>query len=1225
MHRLLWLLLTTGSWTGTEVFAPPVPGPEGSMRIEGCVNLLGEESPPLPVKTLYIPLPPGARPELDYSVVRSAAGTTAAFAPGAQRETVVFRGAVPLAGGFYGVVDIFPWTGGADYASAVNIRLAWDDPTGTPAPTAVPPGSLAAGVSPGAATYWPLPRTRAVSPFHGRPWARISILETGPVEVTGALLEAAGCPVTGQAVSSLALYSGPGNAFGDAPEEEHPLLEIPILVDDKDKDGLFDPEDRILFQAMGLNRWIPRDDDLARITHRYATHRVYWLTWGGSPGLRMEEREAAPGGPVWEGENPWIVTCEEDLFWSPAHSFDTGWVWKNLEGGGTVTIPYSLAGLEPGAGADFTVRVSLDQAARCTVSLYINGDLRGTGQVLGTGPGEAVFTGVEVPGSGAVRLDFAAQGNVFFDGLDIRYRRVPRADGAEVFFTGAGGGVRTVVFREAGDETLLFDLTSPDAPVLLTGAEFRPGTLRAGVDVANGTVLMAADPDDFSPPDSISPASPGRLVASVRGGDKLLVVPEVLLEGAWSVAALEGELGWSTVVATTREIYDEFGMGLTDPGAIRSAVRWAMDSWDPQCREVILVGDGHHDFFLRTTSQPVMVPPWIRLNGTSDPPCVDDWYVMVHQGAGLPEIPVARLPVDSPLKLAAMVEKAALALSGAAAGSWMNRCVLLADDEWGNGSYARESYHTEDMEVIEEGTLPRDLRRVKFYLVEYPWPPGTSTDGPHPEKPDARDDFIRLWNEGMGCLVFMGHGSAGQITHEKVFRLSDVSLLRNDGRLPLVILASCDLSAFDTPGSESIGEALVFSPGGGALATVAATRKTFPGVSSNFGFTRVLLDSLYNSGTPSGQAVWYSKLANSSGYYSNNRYYVLFGVPGLPVPRPRPLPSIRVQGDTLRTGERNTVTGAAGFSSGLALLEILESGHETTYNMLGGGTVGYTSSGGTAWRGTAELAGGVFSAECFIPYQAGPGGEARAEAAAVAFFEVEAGAADPMTMVEGNPETGDDTGPEIEMWIQGHRGSENPVITGESLFAAELADSSGICILGGEGSRLRLFVDGKENDLGPYFSYVTGSTTRGRVSYSLPELPQGRHLLILQAVDGLGNPSADSLEVTSAPSGETVFSMVAVYPNPGAGGRCFSFHLSGDAWVEVGIFTVTGREIARLTGQCRAGYNQILWDGLDADGDPPATGAYVFRLCAEAAAGGGFIREGGHVGVLAVVNPGGAP
>ncbi len=1227
MTACLAMVLLAGSWSGTELFQAPFPGPEGSARMEGCGNIQEEGVPPFPVRTVYVPVPPGASPGLSAAVSgRGRLETELMAVSGSAPGTAVLRGTVPLAGAVFAVIDLYPYAGGREFASGIDLELTWESSRGAPQPVAIPRGSLAEGLAPAGRSYWPLPRSRAQSPFHGKPWARISIQDTGPVLVTGSMLEASGCRVTGHSVSGLSLHSGPGTAFGDDPQEEHLLQEIPLLVNDVNGDGVFDPEDGVLFYAFGLQRWMPGEEGPVRLFHRYATHRVYWLTWGGAPGLRMEERDATPAGPSWNGVNPHLVTLEEDVHWFPSRSTDTGWIWQKLQGGGSVTLPYVLPGQRPGSDAEFTVRLALDQTSSCTVSLYVNGTLMGAVPVIGSGPRTAVFSGLSVPASGTARLDFATPaGLILFDRLDMAYDRIPEADGQPVFFDWQGGSAPFgITFSGAGEGVMAFDLTEPDSPVLLTGISPQSGQLHVGSDVSALTLLCAVDPGGFSPPDSISPASPGRLVGTVQGGDKLFVVPEALLEGAWAAAAVEEQLGWRTVVATTREIYDEFGQGVTDPGAIRSAVRWAMDSWDQGCRELVLLGDGHYDTFNRTTSQPVMVPPWIRLNGATEPPCVDDWYVMVHPGAVLPEIPVARLPVDSPLKLSAMVEKAAVFLSGTTAGSWMNRCVLLADDEWGNEGSAREGNHTTDSEALEATTLPRDVRRIKFYLVDYPWPPGTSPDGVHPEKPDARNDFIQLWNRGMGCLVFMGHGSVNQITHEKVLRLQDVPVLQNGGRLPLVILASCDLSAFDLPGVESIGEALVYSAGGGALSTVAATRKTFPGVYANYGFTRVLVDSLYNSGTPSGMAVWYSKLANSTSYSSNNRYYVLFGFPGLPVPRPGQLTYIGISPDSLRTGEVNTVTGSSGLTAGLVMIEILESGHPRVYSMLGGGTIQYTADGGTAWRGTAFPTEDGFTAECFIPVQARTGGTARAEGNAVALSAARAGAVDPAVMVAGEPPTGDNQGPDIEMWIQGHRGVDNPVVTGEAVFQADLADSSGICFLGGEGTRLRLFIDGAENDLGPYFSYQAGSTTRGRVSYPMPPLSQGQHLLILQAVDGVGNPAGDSLTVTAAPAGETVFGQVAVYPNPGAGQRCFSFTLSGGAWVTVGIHTVSGREIARLSSQCGAGYNQILWNGLDADGDPPATGAYIFHMNAEASAGAGFIRQAHHTGILAVVNPGGA-
>lgn len=1220
MALFVLLVLVSGSWHGVQFFQEPLPGPEGTARITDCVNLSQEGVPPVPVRTVFVPVPPGVSPVLTHRVTGTGTLERAVIAEtDLISETAVLRGVAPLAGGVFAVIDVHPYTGGTVYASRVDLSLSWADPAGSP--VAVPRGSLVEGVSPGEPVYWPLPLTRAQSPFYGRPWARLSVDETGPVRVTGAMLSAAGCAAVGHGVSTLSLRSGPGVSHGNDPADEHSLNEIPVIVNDHNGNGVFDPEDEILFFAFGLEGWLQDGEGLMyRLVHRYATHRVYWLTWGGEPGLRMEVRDGAPAGLPWDGANPHTVTREEERFWFPRFSTDTGWIWERLDGGGSVTIPYALPGIR-GTPAQFTVRIGLDQTTRCDVDLYINGVFQGRQTAEGTGIRVVAFSNIFPPSSGSIRLDFETpSGRILFDRIDIQYDRQPASDGTPVFFNASGpAAMYSVDFSGGEPGAMAFDLTEPDGPALLAGGILENGVFRIGADIFPGAMLAVTNPGAFSPPDSIAPATPGRLVGTITRGDKLIVVPESLLDGVWAVAAVEERMGWQTVVATTRELYDEFGQGVADPGAIRSGVRWAMDSWDPGCREVILVGGGHYDFLNHTTGLPVMIPPWIRLTGSSEPPCVDDWYVMVHDGAFLPEIPIARLPVDTPLKLLSMVEKASLFQSGATAGSWMNRCVLLADDEWGNGNSAREAYHTEDMESLNNTVLPSDLHRVKFYLIEYPWPPGTSPDGVHPEKPEARADLIELWNRGMGALVFMGHGSINQITHEKVFRLQDVSALSNDGRLPVVILASCDLSAFDNPGVESIGEALVYAAGGGALATVGATRKTYTGPANNYGFTRVLLDSLYNSGTPSGMSVWYSKLANSSGYDSN-RYYTLFGFPGLPVPRPSELPYIQISGDTLRTGEVNTVSGTAGLSSGLVLVEIMESGLSTVYNMLSGGTINYVADGGTAWRGNSLITDGSFSADCFIPVQARTGGTARAQGAAVAFSEARAGAVDPSVIVAGDPPTGDTQGPDIQMWIRGHQGETNPVITGQAVLLADLADSSGICFLGGEGRKLRLFVDGEEHDLGPYFSYNTGSTTMGRVAYTLPELSPGDHLLILQAVDGVGNPASDSLVVTASTAGETVFSQVVVYPNPGTGTRCFSFTLSGDAWVTVGVYTVAGRRITSLSAQCHVGNNQIVWDGLDADGDPPASGAYIFHMTAEAVIGGGFVRKASHTGIFAVVN-----
>ncbi|HRY61552.1 MAG TPA: FlgD immunoglobulin-like domain containing protein [Candidatus Fermentibacter sp.] len=185
--------------------------------------------------------------------------------------------------------------------------------------------------------------------------------------------------------------------------------------------------------------------------------------------------------------------------------------------------------------------------------------------------------------------------------------------------------------------------------------------------------------------------------------------------------------------------------------------------------------------------------------------------------------------------------------------------------------------------------------------------------------------------------------------------------------------------------------------------------------------------------------------------------------------------------------------------------------------------------------------------------------------------------------------------------------------------SAAISDPSGICFLGGPGRQLTLFVDATGSDVGDYFSYLQGSTTEGLLECGTGSLSVGEHRLILWSFDGVGNGSSDTLLVSVREEGSVSISEALVYPNPGNGLRCFSFRLSEDAAVRVSIHTIAGRCIRTIDAQCSQGYNQILWDGMDADGDEPATGAYIYFIGAVTTGTSSFESETGLSGVLAVV------
>jgi hypothetical protein len=117
-----------------------------------------------------------------------------------------------------------------------------------------------------------------------------------------------------------------------------------------------------------------------------------------------------------------------------------------------------------------------------------------------------------------------------------------------------------------------------------------------------------------------------------------------------------------------------------------------------------------------------MIPPWIEL-GSNQNNCIDDMYVMVHEDASLPEVPIARIPADNLSQMGTCTAKLFAYITGQSSGTWMNRALITADDEWGQGSSWNETGHTLNSELITEEVLPRTMSREKFYLIEYPWPP----------------------------------------------------------------------------------------------------------------------------------------------------------------------------------------------------------------------------------------------------------------------------------------------------------------------------------------------------------------------------------------------------------------------------------------------------------------------------------------------------------------------
>ena len=87
---------------------------------------------------------------------------------------------------------------------------------------------------------------------------------------------------------------------------------------------------------------------------------------------------------------------------------------------------------------------------------------------------------------------------------------------------------------------------------------------------------------------------------------------------------------------------------------------------------------------------------------------------------------------------------------------------------------------------------------------------------------------------------------------------------------------------------------------------------------------------------------------------------------------------------------------------------------------------------------------------------------------------------------------------------------------------------------------------------------------------------------------GIGAP------ITNAP---TNFALKQNYPNPFNPLTTIAYQLPGNTHVELRIYNLAGQEITTLVNQRQsAGLKQIVWNGLDENGHPVASGIYTYRL-----------------------------
>ena len=685
---------------------------------------------------------------------------------------------------------------------------------------------------------------------------KISVRESGWQRITGAQLLAAGLPALAEH-RLLQLYANG--------------RELPLLVDAANP--TITADSFVEFYGQGLDT---RETDT----------NVYWLVVGERPGLRVgppvrvaprggQEQSAAAVGSQPEPPDsalstqhsalsfPFTVERQERMLYFAA--LDNGEERENFFGavinqdGVTRNLP--AAHLDRNANAPAQAQITLQGVTDGphSVRVSLNGQELGRVNFNGTENKTAQFSvgaGVLREGDNALTLQSlnGAADVSLVDTLKLTYPRLYEVDNNRLRLT-TGTRQRLAIGGFTAPRARLFDVTDP-ARVFQIAARTEP-TASGYALIANGplrerTLLAVAD-DAVLPPAAVNANEPTNWTNIQRGVDFLILAHRSLRSEAQPLATLRNAQGLNTEVITIEDIYDEFSGGVKDASAITAFLRWTQTHWTRAPRYLLLVGDASYDprnylglgDFDLTPTRYVATP---YLETASDEVITD------FDGDGLGEMAVGRLPVRTLAETKAAFDKLLYFYQPAN----QSGALLVADRPEGfNFTGLNEELRT----LLPDNTPVTVVNRA------------AGTDA------QARQAILNALRAGPSIVNYAGHGSVQTWTGAGLLRQEDAAQLGNGNRLPFFVMMTCLNGYFQDLNSESLAEALVKTPHGGAIAAWGSSALTLPPQQALM--NRELLRQLYRPGAPPrlGDAVRQSKLSVTDS--TIRRTWVLFGDPTL--------------------------------------------------------------------------------------------------------------------------------------------------------------------------------------------------------------------------------------------------------------------------------------------------------------------------------------------------------
>jgi hypothetical protein len=587
----------------------------------------------------------------------------------------------------------------------------------------------------------------------------------------------------------------------------------------------------------------------------YTDTNVSWLVAATRPGKRIQKAEGGHAAGIQTSFAATVTLKERSIYFAGLRNGDAenffGSVLADEPVEKQLMVTQSAAG---GAVLDVTLQGVTTLAHEVLVSL--NGAMLGTCSFSGQNQGHAAFTVPQGVREGMNTVTLHAGGNLdvsMVDTLKLTYPKTYTAEQDRLRFT-AQGGKQVVVRGFSTNQVQIMDITDPNAVQEVMGEVRKDGAgyaIRVTVPGVQERTLLAVTAESALHPAAFVANEPSGWYAS-RGADLVMVSHHDFMGALTPLKHLREQEGLSVALIDIEDVYDEFSYGIKTPYALKDFMTRAR-SWSRPPRYVLLVGDASSDPKNYTGLGVLDLVPTKLVDATYLETASDDWFVDAN-GDLIPDSAIGRLPVRTPDEAALLVAK----ITHYATASPGRKALLVADEQSPEDLFD----FTAASEAV-RALLP-SLATETFYR-------GTQDDG------QLKTDLFAAFNQGPLLVNYVGHGSV-EIWRGDIFTSPDAQALTNGPKLPIVVAMTCLNGLFQDIYTESLAEALLRAPNGGAVAVFASSGLTDPYPQSimNQEFIRFLFAGAHPT---LGDAVQHAKQATTDP--DVRKTWVLLGDPAM--------------------------------------------------------------------------------------------------------------------------------------------------------------------------------------------------------------------------------------------------------------------------------------------------------------------------------------------------------